>query len=108
MWLVSSGVPATDLVPFAGNGTLNALSTAVNAVGNGWSAQVAGSFGLWPAADLRGPQGALNACGQSAALQMHITARRAAVEAAVGLALVIALYRKKQSVSLDAACELKG
>ena len=32
----------------------------------------------------------------------------AAVEAAVGLALVIALYRKKQSVSLDAACELKG
>ncbi len=31
----------------------------------------------------------------------------AAVEAAVGLALIIALYRRKQSVSLDAACELR-
>ena len=31
----------------------------------------------------------------------------AAVEAAVGLALVIALYRHKQSVSLDRATELK-
>lgn len=68
---VASGVPSTDLAPFAGNATLNALAAAVNAVGNGWSAQVAGGFGLWPAADLRGPQGALNACGQGAALQMH-------------------------------------
>ncbi len=32
----------------------------------------------------------------------------AAAEAAVGLALVIALYRLKQTVSLDAASELKG
>ena len=32
----------------------------------------------------------------------------AAVEAAVGLALVIALFRLKQSVQLDAATELKG
>ncbi len=32
----------------------------------------------------------------------------AAAEAAVGLALVIALYRLKQSVRLDAASELKG
>jgi len=32
----------------------------------------------------------------------------AAVEAAVGLALVIALYRHKQSASLDSACEMKG
>lgn len=32
----------------------------------------------------------------------------AAVEAAVGLALVIALYRLKQTVRLDAANELKG
>lgn len=31
----------------------------------------------------------------------------AAVEAAVGLALVIALYRRKQTVSLDAAVDLK-
>lgn len=68
---VASGVPSTDLVPFAGNVTLNALAAAVNAVGNGWSAQVAGGFGLWPTADLRGPQGALNACGQGAALQLH-------------------------------------
>ena len=32
----------------------------------------------------------------------------AAVEAAVGLALVIALFRHKQSVRLDAATELEG
>ncbi len=32
----------------------------------------------------------------------------AAAEAAVGLALVIALYRLKQTVALDAAGELKG
>ena len=32
----------------------------------------------------------------------------AAVEAAVGLALVIALYRRKQTVSLDAVDELRG
>ena len=32
----------------------------------------------------------------------------AAAEAAVGLALVIALYRHKQSPSLDAASEMKG
>ncbi|MDA1263718.1 MAG: NADH-quinone oxidoreductase subunit NuoK [Planctomycetota bacterium] len=31
----------------------------------------------------------------------------AAVEAAVGLALVIALYRRKQTVSLDAVSELR-
>jgi len=32
----------------------------------------------------------------------------AAIEAAVGLALVIALYRRKQTVSLDHVNELKG
>jgi NADH-quinone oxidoreductase subunit K len=32
----------------------------------------------------------------------------AAAEAAVGLALVIALYRLKRTVALDAAAELKG
>ncbi len=32
----------------------------------------------------------------------------AAAEAAVGLALVIALFRLKQSVSVDALSELKG
>lgn len=32
----------------------------------------------------------------------------AACEAAVGLALIIALYRLKRTVALDAACEMKG
>jgi NADH-quinone oxidoreductase subunit K len=32
----------------------------------------------------------------------------AAAEAAVGLALVIALYRLRQTVNLDESCELKG
>lgn len=58
-----------------------------------------------------------------AASRMHSTADRldlqgpvfavfvivvAAIEAAVGLALVIALYRRKQTVSLDRVNELKG
>ena len=52
-----------------------------------------GSIGLVP--DLQGPTFAL------------FVIVIAAVEAAVGLALVIALYRRKQTVSLDAVAELK-
>lgn len=49
--------------------------------------------------------GGLNLDGPIFALFVILVA---AVEAAVGLALVIALYRLKQTVRLDAANELKG
>ena len=49
--------------------------------------------------------GALNLDGAIFALFVILVA---AVEAAVGLALIIALYRLKQTVRLDAANELKG
>lgn len=67
----ASGVATTVTLSFASNATLTALATAITALGNGWSAQVVGDYGAWPAADLRGPQGALTAWGQFAELKMH-------------------------------------
>jgi hypothetical protein len=82
---VASGVSATDAsVTWAGNATLQGVANAVNALGNGWSAQVVGDtggdYGLWPSADLYVPpsygdgtqsQGALTARGQFAELKLH-------------------------------------
>ncbi len=75
---------------FAGNPSLTALAAAINAVGNGWSAQVVGdsiNYGGWPSADLYVPasygdtlegsgvlqsQGALQCvAGSFAELKMH-------------------------------------
>jgi hypothetical protein len=75
---------------FAGNPGLTALAAAINAVGNGWSAQVVGdsnNYGGWPSADLYVPasygdtlegagtlqsQGALQCvAGSNAELKMH-------------------------------------
>src|SRR5216683_7659936 len=81
---VTSGVTTTDTsVTFAGNVTVLAVQNAVNALGNGWSAQGTG-YDTWPAADLYCPngisgadgsnpdgQGALTAAGQNAELKMH-------------------------------------
>jgi hypothetical protein len=50
----------TSGLSFAGNVDLNALTAAVNAVGNGWAAQVVGdstNYGGWPSADLYCPNG---------------------------------------------------
>src|SRR5262249_52180802 len=53
---VNAGVRYTDTsVTWASNATLTALVTAVNALGNGWSAQVVGdatNYGGWPSSDL--------------------------------------------------------
>jgi len=67
---VTNGVATTQTVAFAGNATLAALVAAINALGNGWSAQGQG-YDTWPSADLRTPQGALTAAGQFAELKMH-------------------------------------
>lgn len=72
LFRMASGVGSTDTsITFAGSATLSAVAAALNSLGNGWSAQVAGNYGSWPAADLRSPQGALPACGQFAELKMH-------------------------------------
>jgi hypothetical protein len=87
---VASGVSSTDnSVTFASNVTLAAVVTAVNALGNGWSASYVGDsndYGSWPSADLYIPgsfgdalegagtlqsQGALTARGTNAELKMH-------------------------------------
>jgi len=83
---VASGVTTTTTagLTWAACPTLQSLSTAINAVGSGWSAQVVGDTGgdysNWPSADLYVPplfgdgtagQGALTARGQNAELKMH-------------------------------------
>jgi len=52
-----------------------------------------------------GPDGLLNVEGPIFALFVILVA---ACEAAIGLALVIAFYRQRQTVDLEAATELKG
>src|SRR5947209_368980 len=82
---VNAGVKTTDTsITYAGNGSLTALASAVNALGSGWSAQVVGdatNYGGWPSADLYWPtsfgggtsgQGALSCvAGSFAELKMH-------------------------------------
>jgi hypothetical protein len=82
---VASGVVSSDTsITWAGNPTMTAVVNALNALGNGWTAQVVGDpggdYGLWPAADLYVPssygdgvqsQGALTARGQFAELKLH-------------------------------------
>jgi len=81
---VASGVTTTNNLTFSGNLTLQAIATAITALGNGWSAQVIGDsngdYGLWPSADLyvapsfgdgTTSQGNLTARGQNAELKMH-------------------------------------
>jgi hypothetical protein len=85
----ASGVAITEtLITWAGNVTLNAVAAAVNALGNGWAAQIVGDpgapgpgdYGLWPSADLYLPpsygdgttsQGALGARNAYAEIKMH-------------------------------------
>jgi hypothetical protein len=80
---VTAGVSTMQTVAFAGNASLVALQAAVNALGNGWTAQGTG-YDQWPSADLYSPngisgssganpttQGALTAAGQNAELKMH-------------------------------------
>src|SRR5205814_8639251 len=71
---VASGTSSTDTsVTFAGNTTIQAVKNAVNALGNGWSASIPDStYSLWPSADLRAPQGAVNAKDMDAPLRIYV------------------------------------
>src|SRR5262245_27468818 len=70
---VAAGVSATDTLTFAVNVTLTALATAINALGNGWSASLASDeFANRASADLRALQGALAAKDAPADLRIHL------------------------------------
>ncbi len=71
---VASGTVSTDTsVTWAANATLTAVAAAVNALGNGWSANVAeASHNNRASADLRAIQGALNAKDVQAELKIHL------------------------------------
>jgi hypothetical protein len=69
---VASAVKTTNTVTFAANATLNALKAGVDALGSGWTSQVASAYGAWPSADLKGLQGARNAAGRWADLKLHV------------------------------------
>lgn len=68
LWSLSSGVATTVNLLFSTYLTFQSLATAINAVGNGWSASIAGSkYALWPTADLRqgvGPSCAIGTFSQ--------------------------------------------
>jgi hypothetical protein len=82
---VASGTRAVDTsVTWSANATVQAVATAVNALGNGWSARTIGSatgdYGLWPAQDLYIPppfgdadrsEGAFDCRGRWAGLVLH-------------------------------------
>lgn len=69
---VASGSSNTDTVDFASNTTLSAVKSAVDALGNGWSASIPDSdYTSWASADLRALQGALNAKDVEAPLKIH-------------------------------------
>jgi hypothetical protein len=87
---VASGVRSLDTsVTWATYPTINGVSSAITALGNGWSAQIVGDagaqggtgdYGLWPSQDLYVPQsygvgqtsqGAMTARGVFAELKMH-------------------------------------
>ena len=85
----SGVVTVVTSVTFAGNPTIQGMAVAVNALGNGWQAQIVGDpggsggpgdYGLWPSADLyvkpsyvdgTTSQGALSARGIFAELRLH-------------------------------------
>lgn len=69
---IASGVAATNTLTFAANPSLNALKSAVDALGNGWSATVLENYGAWSSADLLALQGAANTAGFRAELTMHV------------------------------------
>lgn len=69
---VASGTKTVDTsVTWTANATVTALVTAIDALGNGWDAEVLDSWGKWPADDLRLPQGALNCRDTWVELKMH-------------------------------------
>lgn len=70
---VASATTTSNTLAFADHTTLSALVTAVNALGNGWSAEATSSFyDNRASADLRALQGAFQAKDVYAGLSLHV------------------------------------
>lgn len=67
---VASGTTTTTPLTFASYTTLTLLAAAISAV-SGWTAEAVAPYGSWASADLRSPQGALNA-KRTAYLPIHV------------------------------------
>lgn len=68
--VAAANVTTNDL-SFATYTTLSAMAAAVNALGNGWSAQVIDQFGNWPSPDLKLLQGAATALNGGRQLELY-------------------------------------
>ncbi len=73
---VASAIPTTVALNYADYPTVGQLASAINALGNGWSASVqtqtiTGDFSKWPTADFRPLQGALTAMLGGAYLEIY-------------------------------------
>ena len=73
---VSGGIPAAaQVVAFASYTTVGAVAAAINGLGNGWTAKVAGDLADWPSSDLHAPSGAQSAAtGNEAVFRVHVQA----------------------------------
>jgi hypothetical protein len=67
---VSSGASSTVNVAYTSYATLGTLASAVNAIGNGWSATAMDAYANFPSADLRPAQGAIPALKSPAQLEI--------------------------------------
>jgi hypothetical protein len=72
----ASGTTTTNSLALATYTTIAALSDAIDAVGSGWDGQVSGSatadYGLWPSADLKYIQGAVNARSETGGARLYL------------------------------------
>lgn len=58
---VASAVTSTATIAFASTPTIGAMASAINALGDGWSASATAGLEEWPSADLVGGEGAISA-----------------------------------------------
>lgn len=70
---VASGTTTVNDLSFSSYATISALTTAINALGNGWYAENPDPYDNWPSVDLRPIQGNYNTAGLLAGLSMHVT-----------------------------------
>jgi hypothetical protein len=69
LYRVASGSANVAKVTYASNATLSALATAINALGNGWSATAISPFGLFPSRELFVDRGFERGYGHNARLR---------------------------------------
>jgi hypothetical protein len=68
--IASANVTTNDLA-YSTYTTLASIASAINALGNGWSAQTLGSFGNWPTTDMKPLQGAVSALGVARSFEIY-------------------------------------